>query len=569
MESTSLLSEFVGFWPNVWTSFWKLSDVEKVTNALALLAPVSVLWGFTTRRFLRSAKKDLNEQIEGLKTQNLALESANKRDKAEIAERDARLRELSFAVLSEARRLAESERSDGNEERAIAKLRDSFETVRPDLTRLCADLSLHHASIAPDFGSHHLAEAVRLADIALLLTPDDAEAADIRHELVEIDAEAAQTAGAYDPLDPKWDDARWFMHAGSTENAAAVFEALVAKGLAANEAGHYRRGERILRRAYRTGVELYGELDERALRATWPWLQDLDVLNLANQALELASSLSHRLEAGTILRAAADYYRARALHSLGRFFEALEITDMNVEAWTRLRGADDPETLANRYLRALLLGEIGETEKALPEAVVLLTVTERVEGKDRHDTLGTRHLRALLLQGAGEPKKALAEVEALLPIQERVNGPNHPSTLATRHLYASLLNDSGEPKKALAEVEALLPIQERVNGPEHPSALASRYLRASLHHDLGETAIALQEVGTLLLIRTRVSGLEHPDTLRTRWLNARIRARTDIQGAISELEAVTPLIAAKRSINHRHYKDAVDLLSKLRTGSGD
>ncbi len=566
-DSASFLSEFFGFWPGVWASFWQLSDVEKLTNALALLAPVSVLWGFTVRRFLRSAKQDLEEQIEGLKIQNLALESANKRDKAEIAERDARLRELSFAVLSEARKLAEAERRDGNEERAIAKLRDSFETVRPDLTRVCADLSLHHASIAADFGNHHLAEAVRLADIALLLTPGDAEAADIRDQLVEIDAETAQNAGAYDPLDPKWDDARFFMYSGSTDEAAPVFEALLAKGIAANEAGHHRRGERILRRACRIGARLYGELDERTLRAAWPWLQALDVLKFANQTLDLSTSLSRRLQAGTVLRAAADFYRARALHSLGRFSEALEIVNLNIEAWTRLRGRDDRETLANRHLRTLLLSEIGETEKALSEIAVLLPATERVEGKDRPDTLATRLLRAILLQAAGQTNSALADVDALLPIAERVNGPKHPSTLATRQLHAWLLKDSGEPKKALAEVAAILPILERLNGPEHPSTLASRQLRASLRHDLGDTAAALQEAELLLAILERVNGSKHPDTLRARLLRAKICAHVDKEGAVSELEDIAPLILAKRGENHRHYKDAVDLLGKLRSGN--
>lgn len=563
--SVSFLSQFADFWPGVWNSFWELSDVEKVTNGLALLAPVSLLWGFTTRRFLRSARRDMEEQIGGLKKQNQALESSNERAKADIAERDAKLHELSFAVLSEARKLAEAERSDGNEERAIAKLRDSFETVRPDLTRLCTDLSLHHASIAPDHGNHHLAEAVRLADVALLLTPDDAEAAKVRSELVEIDAGAAEAAGVYDPLDPKWDNARFFMNVGSAEDAAAVFDALVVKGLAANKAGQYRLGERILRRANRIGDKLYGELDERRLRATWPWLHALDVLSFANQAFELASSLSQRLEARTVERAAAEYYRARALASLGRFSESLEIIDLNIEAWTQLREVDDDETLTNRHQRALLLGEIGETDKALSEIEVLLPVTERVKGKNDADTLGTRQTRALLLQATGETNSALAEVDELLPIQERVQKPNHPSTLATRLLHARLLNDRGEPKKALAEVAAILPIQERVSGCEHPSTLGSRYWHASLQHDLGDTNTALQETETLLAIRKRVSGSRHPDTLRVRWLRAKICASNNIEAAVSELEEIVPLILAKRSKNHPHYKDAADLLSKLRS----
>lgn len=466
-ELSPLLTEFFDFWPRMWAAFLARTEFEKATDAVALAATFGpLLWAFMKVISGRERRRALRERA-NLEERIAILEEARKGLENRLKSRESQIKEMSFSVPADARRRADLLRADGNEELAIAALRDCFETLRPDLVSLCSELALHHVSIAPDFGEHQLVEAKRMADLAFMLDPGDARVGDIQTELSEIDARTELTATAYDPLDPKWDDARLFMHLGSSKDAEAAFAALLEKGEEAREAGSYLRAERILARAYRIGCRVYGKYDEQTLRAAWPWLRTLATLDLFAPALQLASDLSANLEAGTEVKAAADFYRAQALQAAGRVQEALGIVEQTVRDWTELRGQEDRETLVNTRLWVRLLADSGQVPRALPESEQHVHVCERALGAEAHETLQARFLYAALLHDTGESKKALAELNAVIGVENRVRGPRHPATLSSRSSRAEILAQIGDVDSAREELVEILPMIANVLGRSH------------------------------------------------------------------------------------------------------
>jgi hypothetical protein len=97
---------------------------------------------------------------------------------------------------------AAKERDDGNEDRAVKLLRHGFQAWREPLAAVALDLAGHHASLAPDYGAGHLAEAERLARLGALLDPADEDARALLAEILAVRAGEEETAGRADTPKP-------------------------------------------------------------------------------------------------------------------------------------------------------------------------------------------------------------------------------------------------------------------------------------------------------------------------------------------------------------------------------
>ena len=187
----------------------------------------------------------------------------------------------------------------------------------------------------------------------------------------------------------------------------------------------------------------------------------------------------------TPLRGRARYYANRfadlwtswaaghpIVDSLSRLrYEALRLSRELLADWTRVLGADHPETLTTRGNIAAFTGETGEAREALRLFLELLPDLTRVLGADYPETLRTRGHIAARTAETGEAREALRLFRELLPDRTRVLGADHPETLRTRGNIAARTGETGEAHEALRLFRDLLPDQTRVLGADHPDTI--------------------------------------------------------------------------------------------------
>lgn len=594
----------VGFLIEVWISFWALSAVEKLTTVLSLSPFVAVIYAFV-RATIRKRTRLLHDEIDALQRQVSSLGGQRIQLTGDLEKLQLHVAVLEHQLPETALSIAQKERTSGNEERAVSALRDNFESMKFGFSKICTELSIHHAALTPDLGKHHFSEARRLVEIAINLTPDNSEAILLRIELAEIGAELEHSDGVYDPLESKWDDARFFMYLDSHSDAAAAFEVLVNAGELENRAGRYRRAERILSRACTLGVRLFGPLDPKALEARWPWFFAVDMLEYDQAALDAATWLSDHLEPDTKIWAGAEFYRCGALLGLGFLTEALTRIRRNIDIWTKLSGAEHRETLANRHLRVHILETSGEWFGALSEIESLIPIKIGVSGGDNHETITFKLTRFRLLLKLEKTEAAFYGVNELLKIDESVlssdhpvrfairlarvdalfrlgklqvaldeilsllsegspSGSDHKGVFSPRAIYARLLSATGNKRGALSEVSALLPLMERSLRANHPDILDVRKTRIDILLAMGEVGSAANELSALLPVIENVFGPNHVSTIGVQILRARIWQRTGRKlDAISFLKSIVPGLKDTLGEQFSLTREAMQIINEI------
>ena len=200
----------------------------------------------------------------------------------------------------------------------------------------------------------------------------------------------------------------------------------------------------------------------------------------------------------------------------GRAREATEGFERQLEARTRIRGPDHPETLTTRNNLAFWLGDAGRVDDAIEQFTTLLDDSTRILGPDHPDTLTTRNNLAFWLGDAGRVDDAIEQFTTLLDDRTRILGPDHPDTLTTRNNLAFWLGEAGRVDDAIEQFTTLLDDRTRILGPDHPDTLGTRHNLAFWLGEAGRVDDAIEQFTTLLDDRTRILGPDHPDTLGTR-----------------------------------------------------
>jgi len=249
--------------------------------------------------------------------------------------------------------------------------------------------------------------------------------------------------------------------------------------------------------------------------------------------------------------------RAVELQGRGAYGEAAALWQQVVAVMERVRGPEDPDTLAALNNVAALKVQAGAHAEAEPLYRRVLAARERLLGPGhprlattlnnlaelhyqqgryaeaeplyrralaiREKALGPRHPDtasslnnlAALFDGQGLYAKAEPLYRRALEIREQALGPGHPATASSLNNLAALLDARGR----LAEAEPLyrraLAIQEQALGPEHPLTAGTLNNLALLLANRGRPALAEPLYRRALAIREQVLGPAHPDTAVT------------------------------------------------------
>ena len=207
---------------------------------------------------------------------------------------------------------------------------------------------------------------------------------------------------------------------------------------------------------------------------------------------------------------------AGAYEDVGRFDEAIELSERVLAEQERVLGPDHPKTLTVRNNLAGAYHSAGRFDEAIELFERVLADQERVLGPDHPKTLTTRGNLASAYQSAGRFDEAIELFERVLADQERVLGPDHPDTLGTRNNLAVAYHSAGRFDEAIDAWEELLLDCQRVLGADHPVTLTVRNNLASAYGSVGRFGEAIELFERVLAERKRLSGADHPDTLTVR-----------------------------------------------------
>ena len=252
---------------------------------------------------------------------------------------------------------------------------------------------------------------------------------------------------------------------------------------------------------------------------------------------------------------------AGAYHSAGRFDEAIELLERVLVGSERVLGPDHPDTLMTRNNLAVAYRSVGRFDEAIELLGRVLAEQERVLDPDHPDTLGTRNNLAFAYQSAGRFDEAIELFERVLADQERVLGPDHPKTLTTRGNLASAYQSAGRFDEAIELFERVLADQERVLGPDHPDTLGTRNNLAVAYHSAGRFDEAIDAWEELLLDCQRVLGADHPVTLTVR--NNLASAYGSVGRFGEAIELFERVLAERKRLSGADHPDTLTVRNNL------
>ena len=200
----------------------------------------------------------------------------------------------------------------------------------------------------------------------------------------------------------------------------------------------------------------------------------------------------------------------------GRFSQAVALYEHNVAEWTRLKGPDDGDVLAECISLGRAYQSAGNQQDAIAVFRKVLTSRERALGHDHEDTLAAYACLASAYQGAGRTKDAINCHRHVLTGRQAALGAAHPDTLTALSNLAACYHTAHKLKEAIPLYERLLADRERVQGPDHPDTLTARGNLAGVYHSAGRLAGALPLYERTVADLERVLGRGHRDTLTAR-----------------------------------------------------
>ncbi len=427
------------------------------------------------------------------RNKNLSVELAEETEAKErwIRKHNALQHKLDTEIAAELEKLPENwmagaakEREDGNEERALGRLRDGFLDAGPHLAAAADELAGYHLSVAYDFGGEHFAEARRFGRLAVL---HGGASAGREAVLDELDLIAAPEEDGGGEAVSGWDDLHAAFPSGE-DGLAAIrqINALTGENL---DRGRYEIADRLNRRALLIASRYGAPLDT-------------DVLATRNLQVSLLNCRGHYEEAMAEIDAFLPLHtdaptqldplvfrtrglRVQALHGLGRNKDALAEIDSFAGLQAEVVMEKHPDLFATRLLRAESLRRLGRFEEALSQIDAFAPLLAEALTETHPYMFAARHLRAQALAGLGRHKESLTEIDAFLPLQVQTMLESDSNMLRSRWLRARVLDNLGRLQEALAEIDAFAPIQAEALSPEHPHVRDTAELRAEIIAKLG------------------------------------------------------------------------------------
>jgi tetratricopeptide (TPR) repeat protein len=207
---------------------------------------------------------------------------------------------------------------------------------------------------------------------------------------------------------------------------------------------------------------------------------------------------------------------AIAYINAGRFEKAVQLHEENLEVLLRVLGPEHPDTLRDRNNLASAFRSAGRIEEAARLHRENLEVMERILGPEHLDTLASRNNLAIAYDNAGRFDEAARLHQENLEYRQRVMGPEHPETLNSRNNLANAYLSAERFDAAIELHQENLEARQRVLGPEHLDTLTSRNNLAAAYGGSGRHEEVIPLFRETYLVRTRVLGPDHPGTLSSR-----------------------------------------------------
>ncbi|MFE2584564.1 FxSxx-COOH system tetratricopeptide repeat protein [Streptomyces sp. NPDC059378] len=195
---------------------------------------------------------------------------------------------------------------------------------------------------------------------------------------------------------------------------------------------------------------------------------------------------------------------------------AISYFQRTLAAYTRLLGADHPNTLTARNNLADAYRSAGDLSQAITLHEQNLADRMRVLGADHPDTLSSRNNLAGAYQAAGDPERAITLYEPTLADMVQVLGADHPNTLSSRNNLAHAYESAGDLDRAITLYEQTLADMVQVLGADHPNTLTSRNNLAGAYESAGDLDRAITLYEQTLADMVQVLGTDHPNTLTSR-----------------------------------------------------
>jgi eukaryotic-like serine/threonine-protein kinase len=182
--------------------------------------------------------------------------------------------------------------------------------------------------------------------------------------------------------------------------------------------------------------------------------------------------------------------------------------------YTRLLGADHPDTLRSMNNLANAYGDLGRNDESLKLHEETLARRKVVLGPDHPDTLFSMNNVAFGYATAKRFDEAIQlGLEALARRSETL-GPDHPHTLMSRMVLARSYAMAGRYAEAAKFGEVTLALQEAKLGRHHPYTLRSMSNQAFYYSRLGREADALKLREELMPLLKAQLGADHPVTIK-------------------------------------------------------
>jgi hypothetical protein len=242
---------------------------------------------------------------------------------------------------------------------------------------------------------------------------------------------------------------------------------------------------------------------------------------------------------------------AVCLWSLGDLAGARELHEEVCHARRRVLGHDHPETLRSADSLAVDLWSLGDLSGARGLHVDTLSRRRRILGDDHPDTLRSAHNLGIDLRELGDLDGARRLHEETLGGRRRILGDDHPETLRSAHNLGIDLRELGDLDGARRLHEDTLARGRRALGDDHPETLRSADSLAVDLRELGDLAGARNLHEDTLARRRRVLGDDHPDTLRSAYnLAVDLAELGDLDGSRSLHEDT--LVRRRRVLGDKH-----------------
>ena len=182
------------------------------------------------------------------------------------------------------------------------------------------------------------------------------------------------------------------------------------------------------------------------------------------RAYELAKSA---LGADAPLALTTQRQVVKQMVNLGDLKPAHELAEQNVAAWTRIRGAQDLETLRSDLELATTDSEMGNFTSAEQRVATAIPAIERAAGKDNKLYADAIYGRAWQLTMLARYDEAEALFRDAIAREAKIYGADSPRTVGTRNAFAIMYLESKRFDEGAKILKELLPVCEKNYGPDH------------------------------------------------------------------------------------------------------